>query len=569
MKHFSNYLRGAAIITSLGLILSACDKEFDLSKEINTDLTVGNSFSIPVGKTTKVELSRIIKESSTISPGENAVYEVITSGSTSSSVNLSSVSFNITPSIGSVDISVPSFTPAPMLKEAHIINAGQLSLESDPYNVNARLPKEVETIYRANLSNAETKLSVKIDTNQWPSGIDYVALKNFKISFPEILNLSSGGNVFSPASDIVISAETKSVTLTIPFAYADIPNDKQAQYITGEPGNKSLTLNERLSISADVEISVSGIPQITSLPIAFEYKAAGNVTVASVAGVFHTDANINETISINDIPDFLKNGSSSFTPKEVNFELALENPLALPWNLTLGFQSLKDDGHQASKIVNVPISARPGSNTFLISNKQGADVLVSDLPELFAFIPDRFVISSPSDISLVSPDHSNPIDLGKEYTISANYDVAIPFSFSQMKIEYTDDISGLVDDLYDVLDKVDTKEIIVEATAETDIPVSMVAAVKLFDISGAPLEDGIKVDLEKFTVNGDASGAPTDSPVVVKLTQSKDGYFKRLDRIEYIIKAQNVGDNVTLRSNQYVLVKDITVTIPNPIKVTL
>ena len=336
MKHFSNYLRGAAIITSLGLILSACDKEFDLSKEINTDLTVGNSFSIPVGKTTKVELSRIIKESSTISPGENAVYEVITSGSTSSSVNLSSVSFNITPSIGSVDISVPSFTPAPMLKEARIINA-KLSLESDPYNVNARLPKEVESFYRANLSNAETKLSVKIDTNQWPSGIDYVALKNFKISFPEILNLSSGGNVFTPTSDIKLSADTKSVTLTIPFAYADIPNDKQAQYITGEPGNKSLTLNERLSISADVEISVSGIPQITSLPIAFEYKAAGNVTVASVAGVFHTDANINETISINDIPDFLKNGSSSFTPKEVNFELALENPLSLPRHLTLRF----------------------------------------------------------------------------------------------------------------------------------------------------------------------------------------------------------------------------------------
>lgn len=567
MKKISYYLRGAAILTSLGLVLSACDKEFDLSKDINTDLSVGNSFSIPVGKTTKVELSRIIKESGTIAPGGNSVYEVITSGSTSSSVNLTTVSFGITPSIGSVNITVPSITPTPMLKATHI-NAGSLMLQSDPYNVNAKLPKEVDKFYRATLSNAVTQLSLKIDSNQWPTGIDNVTLKNFTIQFPEILNLTSGGNVFTHSSDIVLSADTKSVTIAIPFAYADIPDDKQEQYITGEPGNKTFTLNERLSISADVEISVSGIPEITSLPLAFEYNAAGEVTVASIAGVFHTDANINETITINDIPDFLKNGTSSFTPNEVNFKLTLDNPMALPWDLSLGFQSLKDNGQQSDN-VNVAINAKPGSNSILISNKQGADVVVPDLPKLFAFIPDRFVITSPNDISLISPNHTQAVDLGKEYVINATYDVAIPFSFSNMKIEYIDDITDLADDLFDVLDKVDTKQIVMEATAETDIPVSMNASVKLFDTSGNPLEDGIKVDLEKFVVNGDASGAVSESPVVVKLTQVKDGYFKRLDRIEYTINANNVGSNVSLRSNQYVLVKNITARIPNPIKVTL
>ena len=77
------------------------------------------------------------------------------------------------------------------------------------------------------------------------------------------------------------------------------------------------------------------------------------------------------------------------------------------------------------------------------------------------------------------------------------------------------------------------------------------------------------MDLEKFVVNGDASGSVSTSPVTIKLTQVKEGYFKRLDRIEYTINADNVGDNVTLRSNQYVQVKDIVVRIPNAIKVTL
>ncbi|MGN1245744.1 MAG: hypothetical protein ACI4UN_03845, partial [Muribaculaceae bacterium] len=390
----------------------------------------------------------------------------------------------------------------------------------------------------------------------------------FKIIFPEILNLSGGGNVYNYGSDIVISAENRSVTLTIPFDYADIPDEKQSQYVVGEIGNKSFVISERLSVSADVQISISGVPQIHAITILFDNRSQGDVTVAGVAGVFHTDANINETIDINDIPDFLKNGTSSFTPNEVNFNLSLNNPLALPWDLTLGFESLKDDGQKSDR-VNVPINANPGSNKILISNKQGADVVVTDLPKLFEFIPDHFIITSPTDISLRSGSHTDLVNLGREYKIDATYDVAIPFSFSKMKIEYCDDIDDLANDLDDVLDKVDTKNLIIEAVVETDIPVAMTAGVKLYDQSGNLLDDGIKVDLEKFVVNGDASGGVSTSPVTIKLTQVKDGYFKRLDRIEYTVNANNVGNNVTLRSNQYVQVKDIVVRIPNAIKVTL
>lgn len=567
MKRFSFYFRGAAIITSLGLVLSSCDNEYDLSKEINTDLTVGSYFSVPVGKTSKVELSRIIKESSTILPGENSVYEVVTSGSTSSSVNLNTVSFNITPSIGSFNISIPHISGIPQLKST-LIDAGVLSVESEPYNVKASLPKEVDKFYRASLGNANTSLKLVVSGN-WPTGIDRITLRDFTIKFPKILNLGlKGGGSELKQGDIVLNAENKTFTINIPFDYADIPDDLQSTYITGEQGSKSLSINEKLSISADIEVEVSGIPQVSSVAIGFEYTSPGNVFVKNVSGVFHTDANINETIEINDIPDFLKNGSSSFTPNEVNFRLTLNNPIDIPWNLSLGFQSLKNDGMKSDNVI-VGINAQPGINNILISNKQDADVVVENLPKLFEFIPDKFEINSPNDISLSSSTHTQTVDLGKEYTIDAKYDVAIPFSFSKMQIEYIDDIDELADDLFDVLDKVDTKEIVVEATAETDIPVTMKAGVKLFDTAGQPIDDGIKVDLQKFIINGEASGNVSNSPIVIKLTQVKDGYFKRLDRIEYTINADNVGSNVNLRSNQYILVKDIIAKIPNGIKVTL
>ena len=563
-----DYLSFGVALAMSGLLIS-CDKEYDLSKDINTDMKVGNYFSVPVGKTTRVELSRIIKKSETIKPGpgDNSVYEVITSGTTSSSVDLTTVSVNITPTIGDYNIQIPNTLSAPSKLKSYVLTLNKLMIESDPYNVNAKLPKEVDKFFRANLGNATTYLTVKISEQNWPTGIEYIKLKNFKINFPQILNLTSSGNVFT-CEELLFKSDTKSLTLEIPFSYLDIADSEQDSYIAGVQGNKYLKLNEKLQLSADIEVSINGIPQITSVPLSFEYKANGNVSIKEVSGVFHTDANINETIEINDIPDFLNNGNSSFTPNEVNFALTLENPINIPWNLTLGFMSMKNDG-QKSDNVEVGINAKPGRNELLISNKSNANIVVPNLPSLFRFIPDKFEINSPEDIRLESGTHKQTVELGKNYTIKATYDVAIPFSFSKMKIEYIDDIDGLADDLFDVLDVVDTKEIYVKATAETTIPANLQASVKLFDRSGNDISDGIKVDLKDFIIKGAENNEAKESPVTIKLTQVKDGYLKRLDRIEYTVNADNVNSNMSLRSNQYIVVKNIKVVIPNGIKLTL
>ena len=557
-----DYLSFGVALAMSGLLIS-CDKEYDLSKDINTDMKVGNYFSVPVGKTTRVELSRIIKESETIKPGDNSVYEVITSGTTSSSVDLTTVSVNITPTIGDYNIQIPNTLGAPSKLKSYVLTLNKLMIESDPYNVNAKLPKEVDKFFRANLENATTYLTVKISEN-WPTGIEYIKLKNFKINFPQILNLTSSGNVFT-REELLFKSDTKSQTLEIPFSYLDIADSEQDSYIAGVQGNKYLKLNEKLQLSADIEVSINGIPQITSVPLSFEYKANGNVSIKEVSGVFHTDANINETIEINDIPDFLNNGNSSFTPNEVNFALTLENPINIPWHLTLGFMSMKNDG-QKSDNVEVGINAKPGRNELLISNKSNANIVVPNLPSLFRFIPDKFEINSPEDIRLESGTHEQTVELGKNYTIKATYDVAIPFSFSKMKIEYIDDIDGLADDLFDVLDVVDTKEIYVKATVETTIPANLQASVKLFDRSGNDISDGIKVDLKDFIIKGAENNEVKESPVTIKLTQVKDGYLKRLDRT---VNADNVNSNMSLRSNQYIVVKNINVVIPNGIKLTL
>lgn len=220
----------------------------------------------------------------------------------------------------------------------------------------------------------------------------------------------------------------------------------------------------------------------------------------------------------------------------------------------------------------MPIAVNPGANKLLISNTPQADITVQELPLLFSFVPDKFSISSPEDIKLVSTNKSQTVELGKSYTINAKYDVTIPFNFSNFKIEYIDNIKDLAKDLFDVLDKIDTDVITVSATAESTIPAELAAKVKLFDAAGNSLDDGIKVDLTDCIIHAaevsDNSKAKS-STINIKLSQTKDGYFKRLDRIEYTVNAENSTYPMTLRSNQHLCIKDIVAKIPNGIKVKL
>ena len=519
-----------------------------------------------------MELSRIIKESESIKPGEQAVYEVVTNGSTASSIDMAPVEVNITPYIGSAIINLPNIGgSSPLLKSASI-DLPTLQIQSDPYNVDTALPKEVEALYRANLNNANTYLTLYIDSKDWPTGIDKIILTNFTVTFPKIIESGQGNSTYKVTEPIILSSSSLSNRVAIPINAIDIPSELHNSYIVGNSGKKHLKLNERLQISANIKAEVSGKPSQNKVSINFSYISENAIGIKDVSGEFHTSANINEEIAINDIPDFLKNGQSSFTPTEVNFLLNLQNPVNIPWSASLELQSFKADNSKKSELVNVPIAVNPGANKLLISNTPQADITVQELPLLFSFVPDKFSISSPEDIKLVSTNKSQTVELGKSYTINAKYDVTIPFNFSNFKIEYIDNIKDLEKDLFDVLDKIDTDVITVSATAESTIPAELAAKVKLFDAAGNSLDDGIKVDLTDCIIHAaevsDNSKAKS-STINIKLSQTKDGYFKRLDRIEYTVNAENSTYPMTLRSNQHLCIKDIVAKIPNGIKVKL
>ena len=65
--------KGSFLLTSLSLSLLgfvACDENYDLSKGVSTEMSIGGSMSIPVGQTDKLTLSEVIETNDDITVDE-------------------------------------------------------------------------------------------------------------------------------------------------------------------------------------------------------------------------------------------------------------------------------------------------------------------------------------------------------------------------------------------------------------------------------------------------------------------------------------------------------------------
>lgn len=311
----------------------------------------------------------------------------------------------------------------------------------------------------------------------------------------------------------------------------------------------------------------------------FEYEiAATNIT--SVNGKITPDVNVDEQLALNDIPDFIKDESSEFTPNDITFTLSMDNPLGLELATDVEITPYNNNGTASGAPVIITLEGnnaiKPKATTkYVISNVTktvAADetfILCKNLPSLLSPIPDFYKITTGE----LTADgvNSTGLELGKDYTLTGKYDVDIPFSFSNVTINYTDVVDGLLNDLEDVADLTDKIE--VSYDIESTIPADLTATVKLLDASGHELNDIIVTGTAPNTIN--IKAATDDKPETTHITltiEEKAGstQLEKLEKLEYSIKATNpINKNVVLKSTQYVIVKNGIAKIPNGVTTEL
>lgn len=554
----------AAVLSAL--CLAACDEEYDLSKDINTDIQIGNQFRIPAGRTDTIYVSRIIEESETLTEN-NGIYEVSSKGNTVTHIDpFDEVEIhNFTPELENVRIDIPQRGSVP---SGTVVDTEQLK-SSGNYGIDEELPQEVVEFYCADFKGGTAPTYLKLSVNALPEGVESVTLSDLVMTFPDFIHLTDGSNQFH-IDQVELDATNLSSTYTIDVEMLELGHDEQERYIiNGANGRKHLVINDALEITANTSMTLGGNISAQYVEVMFEYYMDSETTnFNSIAGLFTTTANISSNIAINDIPDFLRNENTQLSPQEVYVYLDLDNTVNVSGNLSLDMTSTNTtQSGQASTSIEVEPATM---NNILISNFNASvpgytTVEEPSLANLFQFVPDNISIAS-DDLVFTSTDNSQMIELGRGYDITADYRAVVPFKFNNLNIEYTDTIDNLLSDLEDVADKTD--RLIARGVGVTNIPTDLVASVKLYDIYGNEL-NGIDVDLSKFRLTAAPDGGESTNEMEMILTEREGSDdFERLEEIVFTINAATT-ENITLRPSQYLVIKDIFVEIPDGIKLTL
>ena len=607
MKKFQHFfIMACSLFTAVAV--TSCDNEYDLSKDINTEISAGKNLTLPVGETVKIPLSRIIKESDDLTAdAQTGIYQLNANGEFSSQITKTDP-FEIgglAPKFVDLKKSICEPDYLPYFQQI----SGEYSLNI-PLNTYAtydiqltetKLPKEVKALYKAEFNGdgkknanghpgAESIIKIFIpNTDNGTNGIKEIHLEEVHIKFPEIFTLQDEHQEKDLPHeiyrhDIVLNEENNFTALIdVYILNAEISEENQSKYIYQKDDNTYFSLNEGEDIEFNVESAkLTIIPSEVKhqdIHFDFEYKIeATNIT--SVNGKIVPEVDIDEQLTLNDLPDFIKDEASEFTPSDITFTLSMDNPLGLELATTLTITPFNNDGTASGAPVTINIDGdkaiKPNATTkYVISNVEKTVatnetfIPCEDLPGLLSPIPDYYKITTGE----LTADgiNSTGLKLGKDYTITGKYDVDIPFSFNNIKINYTDVLDGLLEDLEDFADLTDKIELSFDV--ESTVPADLTATVKLFDAYGHELTDIIVTGSAQNTVKIKAGADDKPETTHITLTiEEKAGstQLEQLEKLEYNVIATNpIDKNVVLKSTQYVIVKNGVAKLPNGVTTEL
>ncbi len=573
------FLIGSCLLSVVAV--TSCNEEFDITKEINTEITVGKNLQIPIGSTVQIPLSRIITESEDISAGPNGTYQLhIDGGFDSHITDIAPFAVNgLNPQFSDFVIDNLPKVNLPYIQEIPITIQTKATYEMA--ETRTELPSEVDALFYAEFNNsngAVSHITISIpNIDNGTNGINEVNLHNVHIKFPDMFTLQDGSHELF-REDIFLNA-SNNFTEDIQILIHDIQisAEEQSKYITVENGKKYFSFHEKISFDAETTVKVTP-NQIkdTKMHFTFGYSIEP-ASITRVNGIVSPQVEINEVLSLNDIPEFIKDKESSFTPNDLAFEFALTNPVGMSLETTISITPWDNSTNSAlGEAVTIALDGenaiKPETTTrYVIANThrevaEGVTLIVNEtLPTLLATIPDAYHIST----NRIVADGTNcsGLELGKSYNLAGNYNVNVPFSFSNIAISYTDEVSNLHKDIDDFAEL--TNNLILEFDAVSTIPVDLEASVEFCDANGNTL-NGISLfgqENNYVYVKGSENGEEATTHITLSLEEkSGSNDLELLDVIRYSIKAKNATDkDIVLKSSQYIMIKNGVAKLPKGI----
>lgn len=496
----------------------------------------------------------VITKSDNISEDIDAIDEVI----------IDDFSPNFEPYVRDFRASTTELPQIPGLEMPNIEVAFEANINtSENFSVNTELPAEVKEVKSVQITdyNGETlQTELSIDISGMPSFLPRLYLAGVELMLPDVIDFDivENGELVRNGSSIFIS---KTIELNQGEGHVSIP---VTLYGFSNPTieNGSLILKDEIALRGKVyaDKQTVGAEDLENTTVSVQPNlklSTPQIRVKGVAGTIVPNVNINTSVSLADLPDFLKEEGTSLEVKDLSLNLSVQNPIGAPISTQLEIAPLDENGQVVNNnVVRLAVKIAGGETSTFHINRNSPEILSGSLTSLLSTIPDQLDIKV-TELKVESETNDQTIDLGKgDYNIDIDYDVNVPLEFDNLRIFYSDTIDNLHKDLSDVSGKI--KHLEINAVVDNAIPLGLTLAIAPRDINGDPitglsLPDNVAI---QAAPNSDATQQSIQSTnLTLTIKEDREGALKELDKLELKIEGNNQNNNdVTLRPDQFVVV---------------
>lgn len=299
-------------------------------------------------------------------------------------------------------------------------------------------------------------------------------------------------------------------------------------------------------------------------------------TLKKIKGLFAPEI---DPISIDEVDldlgedmDFVYENGAIFDFANPQVNLVINSGVALETEATIVLRSFDDKGNEITtgKGVQIPLTIFEGENIYNITNDFFA-AGEPNLSSLLAKIPHSVKIE---DIKPKIADKVQEVTLGENMKISGSYDINIPMIFNEVKLTYTETIEDVLgetpEDITDYVSEI--KSVLVEFEALNTVPADFNVDIVALDKNNRKI-NGVVANLvdedgrpQTIKAGKGHNEAPVATNVKIELSVA-DGQIEKICNLD--IKLNGHGYNVTLNENAYIELKNIEVTIEEPIIVDM
>ena len=298
-----------------------------------------------------------------------------------------------------------------------------------------------------------------------------------------------------------------------------------------------------------------------------------------IKGVFNPDIDPIKVdvvdLDLGEDMDFVYENGAVFDFANPSITLTINSEVDLAAEATIVMHGLDEYGKEIQdekyKAVTIRLSdIKKGANVYEITN--GSKYIIEgSISSLLAKVPHKVKID---DIKPQVAAQVQEVTLGDDMVIKGSYDINIPMIFNDVNLTYTETVEDVLgEDPTEVTDYVsEIESVSVEFEALNTVPADFAVEIVALDAYNRAIKGIVAklVDENGKPITLKAGKGHNEAPVATKVTVKlsvAEGCIEELCNLD--IKLNGKGQNVTLSERASIILKDIAVTIDEPIIVDM